>query len=74
MRKKRRGSGEKNDASRSPVADNEVLFSHSLSLSLSSRLISIALPPFFLLSLGFSLRLADRDPSLSPEVALELAF
>jgi hypothetical protein len=49
MRKKRRGSGEKNDASRSPVADNEVLFFHSLSLS--SRLISIALPPFFLLSL-----------------------
>jgi len=36
MRKKRRGSGEKNDASRSPVADNEVLFSHSLSLSLFS--------------------------------------
>jgi len=53
MRKKRRGSGEKNDASRSPVADNEVLFFHSLSLSLSlsSRLTSIALPPFFLLSL-----------------------
>jgi len=49
-------------------------FSLTLSLSLSSRLISIALPPFFLLSLGFSLRLADRDPSLSPEVALELAF